>query len=309
MQTLGSGLANQRVYILGSPEMTFLAVELKQRLMPVATVIARIESPSGAYWPMTRTLQELSAADLVVILIGQAHSANSTSRANFFFELGLVLGRMGSERVLLVSFDANRSNALTNFAPFDVMNLPPLLGPSRAGLDQIAERITRILQKRGKLKPTLDVPTYSCFISYSHSDEAFATKLVTDFLAIGATCWFDKHELQAGDFIDEGIKAAIDASDKFIAILSRHSLRSKWFTFELEKALEIERERERELLIPIMLDGAILTDHRPSEYSLADRVMADFREWQQPSVYNKAFRQLSLAITSSIAVGRNKGGK
>jgi hypothetical protein len=50
---------------------------------------------------------------------------------------------------------------------------------------------------------------YSCFISYSHEDKAFARLLHDRLQGQGIRCWLDEHQLLPGDDLHEGIDRGI----------------------------------------------------------------------------------------------------
>lgn len=60
---------------------------------------------------------------------------------------------------------------------------------------------------------------YSCFISYSQSNEEFAYKLYKDLLDNGIRCWIWQEEIKIGDRIYYGIDEALRKYDKLIVIL------------------------------------------------------------------------------------------
>src|SRR5436309_1887863 len=55
---------------------------------------------------------------------------------------------------------------------------------------------------------------YSCFISYSSKDDAFARRLYTDLQSHNVRCWFAPEDLKWGERIRSGIDEAIHIYDK-----------------------------------------------------------------------------------------------
>lgn len=162
------------------------------------------------------------------------------------------------------------------------------------------------------------VDYFSCFISYSTIDQAFADRLYTDLQANGVRCWFAPHDIAGGRKIHEQIDEAIRLHDKLLLILSPSSINSKWVQLELTKARKREVRDNARLLFPIGLasyemlknwecfDADTVTD-------LAAEVrgyfIPDFSEWRVEDTYKKAFDRLlrdlestdrggSIAITS-----------
>ncbi len=111
---------------------------------------------------------------------------------------------------------------------------------------------------------------YDAFISHSARDNPFVRRLAGDLSANGLSVFLAESELSAGDVLTERIGNAIRSSGVVIAVLSRHSLGSKWVEFEIRTALEDESSLPR--LFPILIDDTDV----PSW--LADRVYVDFRE-------------------------------
>ena len=67
---------------------------------------------------------------------------------------------------------------------------------------------------------------YSCFISYSTRDQAFADRLYTDLQARGVRCWFAPHDIQGGRKLHEQTDEAIKVYDKLLLLLSDASMNS-----------------------------------------------------------------------------------
>ena len=65
---------------------------------------------------------------------------------------------------------------------------------------------------------------YSCFISYSSKDDAFAKRLHADLQNTGVRCWFAPHDLPIGAKTWDAIDAAIRVRDKLLLILSKSAI-------------------------------------------------------------------------------------
>jgi hypothetical protein len=106
----------------------------------------------------------------------------------------------------------------------------------------------------------------SCFISYGQKDREFADKLHNLLTSRGITCWLDEHDLRrpGGDAYDE-ISKGVQAADKLILCCSKNALHSWWVDFELTEAFDKEqqlkkkRRNQTDVIIPLDLDGYILT--------------------------------------------------
>jgi uncharacterized protein YjbI with pentapeptide repeats len=96
---------------------------------------------------------------------------------------------------------------------------------------------------------------YSCFISYSTTDQEFAERLHADLQNRGIRCWFAPHDMQGGKKIHEQIDAAIRVYDRLLLILSPSSMRSEWVQTEIAKARKREKQENRRMLFPVRLVG------------------------------------------------------
>jgi hypothetical protein len=178
-------------------------------------------------------------------------------------------------------------------------------GPSTLGIDSIIRSNGRIPEAflRGVGLPDewiTYIPSlvgdgirfFSCFISYSSSDKAFAIRLHNALQSKGIRCWLDEKQLLPGHDISRELERGIYLWDKFLLCASRSSLTSYWVeneiktTLEKERALRKERGKPVYKLIPLNLDGYMFTD----EWDLGvlaneirSRVAADFRDWEKPS--------------------------
>lgn len=118
----------------------------------------------------------------------------------------------------------------------------------------------------------------SAFLSYSHLDKPFATKLAADLERQGINCWIDESGVQIGDPLLSVLGRAIGEMTDFVVVLSPTSIQSSWVAKELEIALS------REVRIrPVLYKPCTLP------LSLIGRTYADFTN---PRNYRDAFSQL-----------------
>ena len=96
------------------------------------------------------------------------------------------------------------------------------------------------------------MPFYDAFISYSHSDEKFAEKLVTDLVANKFDIFLDKWHISYGQNIANSIKTALNRSSKIIAIISEKYLLSDWATYERNYYWSDIYLNHRDKMIPII---------------------------------------------------------
>ncbi len=138
---------------------------------------------------------------------------------------------------------------------------------------------------------------YSCFISYSSKDEAFARRLHADLQSHNVRCWFAPEDLKWGDRIRIGIDKAIHLHDKLLLILSKSSVASGWVEREVKTALSKERIEKRTVLFPVRVDKAVFES--PFDWATEirhERNIGDFTRWKNHGDYQKAFDRLLSAL-------------
>ncbi|MEI6847929.1 MAG: toll/interleukin-1 receptor domain-containing protein [Chlorobiaceae bacterium] len=94
---------------------------------------------------------------------------------------------------------------------------------------------------------------YSCFISHSTADKAFADRIHADLQAKGVRCWYAPHDMESGEHIDTQIDNAIRVHEKLLLILSENSIESNWVKREIIKAKNRESKEDKRVLFPISL--------------------------------------------------------
>lgn len=148
---------------------------------------------------------------------------------------------------------------------------------------------------------------YTCFISYSSKDEAFAKRLHNDLQSEGVRCWFAPEDMRVGDKIKDSIDASIRLYDKLLLVLSEHTIKSPWVEFEVERALVKERQKNSIMLFPIRLNQAVmLTDTSWIADIRRTRHISDFTRWTEHDSYSRAFHLLlrDLHIPSRVTLSR-----
>jgi len=150
----------------------------------------------------------------------------------------------------------------------------------------------------GAMQP---IQFYSCFISYSTKDEAFAKRLHSKMRDNNLRVWFANEDLKGGHKLHEQIDEAIRVYDKFIIVLSPESLRSKWVMNEVRRTRKAELTNNQRKFFPIAL-----MDYRELEAwecldpetgtdlaaEIREHYVPDFRDWKNHDSFEKAFAQL-----------------
>jgi hypothetical protein len=108
------------------------------------------------------------------------------------------------------------------------------------------------------------------FISHGSPDKPFVRRLAAAIETAGYPTWVDENEILPGDALPARVSAALADATAYIAAISRHSVGSKWFNYELRIATQRMIEGDL-VLIPIRLDDA------PVPLELTSLLWADFR--------------------------------
>ncbi len=94
------------------------------------------------------------------------------------------------------------------------------------------------------------------FLSHSSEDDPIVKRLAENLNTCGVDVWLDAWELRVGDDLHERIADAVDKS-KFVAVLvSRHFSGSKWIKGEVHQALAREKAEGRNIVLPLLIQGA-----------------------------------------------------
>jgi hypothetical protein len=128
---------------------------------------------------------------------------------------------------------------------------------------------------------------YSCFISYSTRDQAFAERLYNDLQGKGVRCWFAPEDIAGGKKLHEQIDQAIRLHDKLLLILSEHSIGSEWAMTEIRHTRKAELRDGRQKLFPIRLvDMNTLKDWECFDADTGKDLAVEVREYHLPDFSN-----------------------
>ena len=152
------------------------------------------------------------------------------------------------------------------------------------------------------------VQFYSCFISYSAKDQAFADRLYADLQNKGIRCWFAPADMKIGDPIRKTIYDQIRVYEKLLLIFSEESVESEWVGDEVEAAFEEEKRRKRLMLFPIRLDDVVMeTDNDWATKIRRTRHIGDFTNWKGHDDYQEAFDRLIRDLKQEAEKGAEEG--
>ena len=130
---------------------------------------------------------------------------------------------------------------------------------------------------------------HSCFISYSHLDEAFARHLWIALRNEQIRVWYAPEDMQGGKKLFDQIDRAIHLHDRLLIVLSSSSLESSWVQTEIKRARKQEAKKGERKLFPIRLcDMATLKawecfdadSGRDIAEEIREYFIPDFSEWK-----------------------------
>ena len=146
---------------------------------------------------------------------------------------------------------------------------------------------------------------YSCFISYSHQDKAFARRLHDALQGRGIRCWLDEHHILPGDKISVAVDEGMRMYDKVLLCCTTAALTPGtgwWVESEMTRAFAKERRLQKErgkdvlALIPLNVDGALFRVESAWSDDLRARLAPDFTDWDKDNA--KFERELERLIRS-----------
>ena len=93
------------------------------------------------------------------------------------------------------------------------------------------------------------------------------------------------------------VDGAIRLHDKLLTCCSEASLQSWWVKDEIRKAQERERKEDRNIIIPLNLDGYLFEWQDGLASDLTSRLAADFTGWRDdPSKFDTEFERVVDAL-------------
>jgi hypothetical protein len=221
---------------------------------------------------------------------------------------------------ILTDADLSRSEiGWTTFANNDLSTVKGLenvvhIGPSTIGVDTLFKSDGKIPEKfllgAGipedfiTFLPSLigrAIEFYSCFISYSHSDEEFSRRLHSRMRTENLRVWYAPEDVRGGRKLHEEIFQAIQIHDKLLLVLSNQSMESEWVITEVRRARKVEREQGRRKLFPIrLIDFEAIQkwecfdadSGKDLAVELREYHIPDFSNWKDHDSFEKEFAKL-----------------
>ena len=129
----------------------------------------------------------------------------------------------------------------------------------------------------------------SLFISYSHADRDFVSRLVQELASRGIEIWIDLWDMKVGDSLTKKIQDGIAQAAWLAVVLSPGSVSSPWVQRELSAALVKELEEDSVFVLPILYKNCDVP------IFLKDKVYADFT-----SSFEAGFDALAATVAPAI---------
>lgn len=117
------------------------------------------------------------------------------------------------------------------------------------------------------------------FVSYARKDRDFVSKLCREFINNNIAYWHDEAEITAGNILTPKIKDAIEESTHFILIMSKSYFESEWCLRELDYVLNKQKEENREIIIPILVENCDIDD-RIKDIRFIDACLGFEEAWE-----------------------------
>ncbi len=146
------------------------------------------------------------------------------------------------------------------------------------------------------VRARIPLDTASCFLNYVEQDKIFVDYLATTLRSKGVRCWSIDYDVKRSGTLDH----AIHVSDKFLIVLSEHSLHVPLVQTEIEAAFEAEEQHLQRVLFPINLDDTVT--HMETEWAIRLRradYISDFRGWKDYDIFQKTFDHLLVHLARS----------
>ena len=142
---------------------------------------------------------------------------------------------------------------------------------------------------------------YDAFVSYGHGDAAWVHVLAGNLERLGVRVFLDAWELVAGDLIAVRLQEGLAAAGAVVFVVSPESVGRGWVNEEFGAAVAAAAAG-RQRLIPVLLGEVALPP------LVAARLYVDFRQVDDPAVYEARVRELAAAVRGQPAASRPAPG-
>ena len=127
------------------------------------------------------------------------------------------------------------------------------------------------------------------FLSHSSKDKPRVREIAYFLKENGIYVWIDEAEIKIGDSLIKKITDGISEADYLFAFLSNNSINSAWVQEELEIAMNLEIEKKKVVVVPILLEDCDIPSF------LKKKVYADMRTASPNNQeYNTILRRLGI---------------
>ncbi len=149
---------------------------------------------------------------------------------------------------------------------------------------------------------------YSCFISFSTKDQAFADRLHADLQDKGVRCWYAPEKMKGGEKLYDQIDTAIRVHQKLLLLLSPESMKSEWVKTELRGTLKAEKQTGKRKLFPLRLVSMEEVQNwqcfdadfgKDLAAVVREYFIPDFSNWKNRDAYQASFDRLLRDLKES----------
>ncbi len=155
-----------------------------------------------------------------------------------------------------------------------------------------------LIHTRGDITPMTDTANVSVFVSHSHKDDIFTSRLVADLRAAGADVWVDNAEINYDDFIKK-INDGLRGRQWLILVLTPNALASQWVETEVNAALHQAKLGQMRGVIPLLAQSCDERDIPPT-WATLHRYDATSSERYQAELA-RLLRTLGLSMQGTVA--------
>jgi hypothetical protein len=140
----------------------------------------------------------------------------------------------------------------------------------------------------------------SCFISYTSENKAFVDRLQKALNNKGIDYWYAPEHGRWGEELTTQFDREMRIRDRLILVCSEASLyNSDWVRWEIDRAIEVEKERNTRVIFPVMLDDALLKWNHPRASRIREVLAGDFRRATRGRAFETALTRLIKGLRAS----------